>query len=95
MKNYSNKVALPEHILISAIRYCLGRMTFVVPNTVDATLECWNSLSTKAKKLIYKSIKNAESKYGGLGASIDKDKWYKIIIKYESENSPLIKENLF
>ena len=65
-----------EHIVVSAVRYALGRMTYIVELTVDYILEQIedDKLSDYCLSLIEKDIENAEN----LGMECDKQKWMQL-----------------
>ena len=65
-----------EHIVISAVRYALGRMTYIVELTVNYILqEIENDkLSDGRLNVILRDIKETKD----LGMECDKDKWLKL-----------------
>ena len=65
-----------EHIVISAVRYALGRMTYIVELTVNYILqEIENDkLSDGCLNVILRDIKETKD----LGMECDKDKWLKL-----------------
>lgn len=65
-----------EHIVVSAVRYALGRMTYIVELTVDYVLnEIENDkLSDYCLSLIKKDIENTKN----LGMECDKQKWMQL-----------------
>lgn len=66
-----------EIILISAIRYALGRRTYIVKLTVDYVLSELDKLSENCKKVIRKDI--IEQSRLGLGDECDTDDWYRLL----------------
>ncbi len=71
-----------EHIIISAERYALGRMTYIVELTVKYILNEIenNKLSDKCLNVIAEDIK--DTKY--LGMDCDKEQWIKLLHRIES-----------
>lgn len=65
-----------EHIVVSAVRYALGRMTYIVELTVDYVLnEIENDkLSDYCLSLIKKDIENTKN----FGMECDKQKWMQL-----------------
>lgn len=70
-----------EHIVISAERYALGRMTYIVELTVNYILQEIeeNKLSKSCLDIIRKDIKNAKD----YGMDCDKKQWFKLLNKIE------------
>ena len=66
-----------ENILISAIRYALGRRTYIVKLTVDYVIPELDKLSDNCKKVIKKDI--IEQSRLGLGDECDKDDWCRLL----------------
>lgn len=65
-----------EHIVISATRYALGKMTYIVELTVNYILQEIenNKLSDCCLNIILKDIKEAKN----LGMECDKVQWLKL-----------------
>ena len=70
-----------EHIVISAVRYALGRMTYIVELTVNYVLqEIENDkLSDRCLNVIVGDIRSAKS----LGMDCDKAQWLKLLNRIE------------
>lgn len=70
-----------EHIVISAVRYALGRMTYIVELTVNYVLEEIENdkLSDRCLDVIRKEIKKAKD----LGMDCDKEQWLKLLSRIE------------
>lgn len=70
-----------EHIVISAERYALGRMTYIVELTVNYILQEIeeNKLSDSCLDVIRKDINSAKN----LGMDCDKKEWLKLLNKIE------------
>lgn len=70
-----------EHIVISAVRYALGRMTYIVAITVDYVLKDIenNKLPVRCLSVIANDIRECED-YGML---CDKQQWLKLLNKIE------------
>lgn len=68
-----------ENIIISAVRYSLGRMTYIVNLTVNYVLKDIeeNKLSKKCLYIIKKDIENAND----LGMECDKKDWERLLNK--------------
>lgn len=72
-----------EHIVISAVRYALGRMTYIVGITVNYILEQIedDKLSDECLRIIKKDIEE-EIKIGGMFNS-DRVQWTKLKVRIE------------
>lgn len=70
-----------EHIVISAERYTLGRMTYIVQLTVDYIIKEIeaNKLSKQCLEVIKKDIKSARN----YGMDCDKTQWERLLNKIE------------
>ena len=70
-----------EHIIISAERYALGRMTYIVELTVDYILEEieYDKLSDSCLNVIRNDIKEAKN----YGMECDKEQWLKLLKRIE------------
>ena len=70
-----------EHIIISAERYALGRMTYIVELTVNYILQEIedNKLSDSCLDVIRKDIKEAKD----YGMECDQKQWLKLLKRIE------------
>lgn len=70
-----------EHMIISAERYALGRMTYIVELTVNYILQEIedNKLSDRCLDIIRKDIKEARD----YGMECDKKQWLKLLERIE------------
>lgn len=70
-----------EHIVTSAVRYALGRMTYIVELTVNYVLKQIeeDKLSDQCLAIISNDIKNARN----YGMECDKEQWIKLFKRIE------------
>ena len=70
-----------EHIVISAVRYALGRMTYIVELTVNYVLEEIENdeLSDRCLDVIRNDIKVAQN----YGMACDQELWIKLLNRIE------------
>lgn len=70
-----------EHIVISAVRYALGKKTYMVGLTVNYILEEieYDKLSDECLIIIRRDIKNAED----YGMEYDRKQWIKLLNRIE------------
>lgn len=70
-----------EHIVISAVRYALGRMTYIVELTVNYILREIedNKLSDSCLDVIREDINSTKN----LGMDFDKKQWLKLLKRIE------------
>ena len=70
-----------EHILISAVRYALGKKTYMVELTVNYILEEieYDKLSDECLIIIRRDVKNAED----YGMECDRKQWIKLLNRIE------------
>lgn len=64
-------------LILSAFRYALGRMTYIVPVVANVIRESKDKLDSQAIDLIIQEIEDAE-KRGGLGMECDIDVWLRL-----------------
>lgn len=78
IKHYSittNKMTKEEQMYISAVRYALGRMSYIVGDTVDFMMS--KNLSEKCKELMVRDIDEA-MEAGNFGMGMDVKEWLKL-----------------
>ena len=70
-----------EHIVISATRYALGRMTYIVELTVNYIMQQIDEdkLSDSCLSIILEDIKEAKT----LGMECDREQWLKLLNRIE------------
>lgn len=70
-----------EHIVISAVRYALGRMTYIVELTVNYVLKEIEEdrLSDQCLYIIRKDIKSTKN----YGMDCDEKQWFKLLDRIE------------
>lgn len=70
-----------EHIVISATRYALGRMTYIVELTVNYIMQQIDEdkLSDSCLSVILEDIKEAKN----LGMECDREQWLKLLNRIE------------
>lgn len=70
-----------EHIVISAVRYALGKKTYMVGLTVNYILEEieYDKLSDECLIIIRRDVKNAED----YGMECDRKQWIKLLNRIE------------
>lgn len=66
-----------EQIWISAVRYALGRRTYIVKVTVDYMIERIPIMSPGCKRIIMRDIEDQVKR--GLGDECDKDDWMRLM----------------
>lgn len=50
---------VPEHVIVSAVRYALGRQTYIAAWTSNTVLDLWPQLSDGTRLLIARDIHEA------------------------------------
>lgn len=66
-----------EHILISAVRYALGRRTYIVGLTVNYVIAEIPHLSDTCKEIMLEDIK--EQRQQGYGDACDERDWMRLL----------------
>lgn len=57
-------VLLPEWVLVSAVRYALGRSSYVVPSTVGLLRERWGSVDGSVREVILRDVREFVERRG-------------------------------
>ena len=70
-----------EHMMISALRYALGRKTYIVGITVNYILSVFPKLSDPCKHVMIDDIENAYS----LGDECDRQDWMRLLKELKGE----------
>lgn len=74
-----------DMMAIAAVRYCLGRQSYIVSDCVDWLMGCWTSLNDRCRNVIARDIDEAFAhddearargdKYRPLGMDMDRQQW--------------------
>lgn len=90
MKNLTTEQAwgLGGHVAVSAVRYCLGRRTYIVSECQEWLCEIWDELPEKAKVIIQRDVEEAfhrddehrcaGKEYRALGSDCDRRNWKQV-----------------
>lgn len=79
----NKRVEIDEQMLISAVRYALGRSTYIVGWTVSEVKRVWGHLSTNVQEVIERDINETKS----LGMKDDVMEWRSLMEFIESNKS--------
>jgi len=74
---FSTHATLNEDFVLYAVKYAVGRMTYVVSWIVEELENIWDNLSTKTKQSIQAYIR--ERDITTLGMDCDKKQWMKVL----------------
>lgn len=74
--NVNNSVY--EQMLISAVRYALGRATYIVGTTTDEVKRVWSELSENTRMVIRRDVSEALDR-GQVGMEMDDSRWRHLI----------------
>lgn len=77
-----NRVTVDERILVSAVRYALGRQTYIVGWTVDEVIRVWPKLTTAVRELIIREVIDAVVVVDASPriSDIDRPEWDRILL---------------
>lgn len=76
-----------QEILVSAVRYALGRMTYIVGLTVDYIMPMIRNLDLKYINIMIDDI-DRQREYG---MDMDKDEWMKLLGRLRAERERRLK----
>jgi hypothetical protein len=79
-------------MVIAAVRYCLGRMSYIVSDCVDWLIQIWPDLSDNTRATILRDVRleierdnermkedGTRPNFGPLGMDIDRKEWLRFI----------------
>ncbi len=76
----NHRIPMDRQILVSAVRYALGRQTYIVSWTVHEVLRVWPSLDTGTRTLIQRDVAEAMRQPPPLHISdVDRPDWQRIL----------------
>lgn len=73
-----------QEILVSAVRYALGRMTYIVGLTVDYIMPMISDLETKYINIMIDDI-TYQGEYYGYGMEMDGKDWMRLLAGLKAE----------
>lgn len=75
-------------MIVAAVRYCLGRMTYIVSDCADWLIEIWPALPENTRKIIQRDVEEAFARddadreagrdYKTLGHDCDRREWERV-----------------
>lgn len=74
-----------EQMLISAVRYALGRATYIVGTTTDEVKRVWGELSENTRMVIRRDVCEALDR-GQVGMEMDDSRWRHLIAFIDDYN---------
>ncbi len=75
-----------EQMLISAVRYALGRATYIVGTTTDEVKRVWVDLSENTRTVIRRDVSEAIDR-GQVGMEMDDSRWRNLIAFMDDNNT--------
>jgi len=94
MKN--KKFTLNQEIVLScAMRYALGRMTYVVSSVCDELIANYENLHPDTRYRIAKEIQEYQDQYGKAGMEFDNDEWNKVKWLFDESNRVNVQANKY
>lgn len=78
---YDKKYICDSHMVLSAVKYAIGRKTGTVIKIVEWVLSEWNNLDQEERIEIVKEILRYEENNGNLGYDWHREIWYRIVNK--------------
>lgn len=94
MKN--KKLTLDQEIVLScAVRYALGRQTYVVSSVCSELIKNEPYLPLAFKERVSEEIQEYQDKFGQAGASFDNDEWNYVKWLFDKNRRVKIKANKY
>lgn len=88
MTTITNPWGRSQLMAIAAVRYCLGRQTYIVGDCADWLIEVWPRLQESVREIILRDIEDGfrrddeararGEKYLPLGADMDRRQWERV-----------------
>ncbi|TXH09310.1 MAG: hypothetical protein E6R04_08650 [Spirochaetes bacterium] len=79
------RVTVDDTMMISAVRYALGRMSYIVSWTVDETIRVWDGMSKNSREVIERDVRRAKAD-GVVGMPIDGEQWDRLLNFIDAHN---------
>ena len=73
-----NRVSVDDAMMVSAVRYALGRMSYIGSWTVDEVIRVWDKLSPNTREVIERDVRRAKED-STLGMPIDAEQWERLL----------------
>lgn len=73
-------ILLDEQMLTSAVRYALGRATYIVGFTVEQCINVWPELADKTRAVIIRDITEQRGRHL---FAFDGDEWERVVENHE------------
>lgn len=80
-----------QEMLVSAERYALGRMTYIVGLTVDYIMPMIQNLKTKYINIMIDGI-TYQGEYYGYGMEMDRKDWMRLLAGLKAERDRRLKD---
>ncbi len=77
-------ITVDEQMLVSAVRYALGRATYIVSATVRETIRVWPHLSENARRVIEEDVQEAFDNRR-TGMDCDSEQWQRLLDLAEAD----------
>ncbi|MBU9945037.1 MAG: hypothetical protein KTQ12_10435 [Dermatophilaceae bacterium] len=84
----SAPIPMDPIVLVGAVRYALGRATYIVADTAAEVRRCWPLLDARDRGVIRRDIAEALSGRGPLGMQMDHDVWADLLVWIDEQGSP-------
>lgn len=78
----TESVTVAPAMLVSAVRYALGRRTYIVSWTISETLREWKKLSAQDRATIRRDVSETLAHHGA-GDAADEDNWRRLLAATE------------
>lgn len=84
----SAPIPMDPLMLACAVRYALGRATYIVSDVAVEVRRCWPLLDARDRGVIRRDIAEALSGRGPLGMQMDHDVWADLLVWIDEQGSP-------
>lgn len=81
----NTQVTVDDTMMVSAVRYALGRMSYIVGWTVDETIRVWSDLSPNSRTVIERDVRQAKLD-GVVGMPIDGQEWDRLLAHIDASS---------
>ena len=84
----SAPIPMDPIVLVGAVRYALGRATYIVSDVAVEVRRCWPLLDARDRAVIRRDLAEALFGRGPLGMQMDHDVWVRLLAWIDEQGSP-------
>lgn len=83
----SAPIPMDPLMLACAVRYALGRATYIVSDVAVEVRRCWPLLDARDRAVIRRDLVEALDRSGVLGMAMDHDVWVRLLVWIDDQEA--------